>query len=131
MTVGTGAANTTLGSPTDSGAADADDDGGGVDCTFPNDPSICGCGNACVGNPDRTDYGLCQPCGSAGSGCVSEDIWCCSDSDCPGTMLCTTIDADADLGYHICVESSDLDPCTSVDDCYPGERCQAGRCRDG
>ncbi len=102
-----------------SGSGGASGSSSEVDCTFPNDPSICGCGNACGSD------GLCEACGPSGSGCSSSDIWCCGDSDCPGGMQCATLSTYADA-YHFC---DFLDACGSTNDCSPGDVCESGYCR--
>jgi hypothetical protein len=115
-------------SPADDGGGDGDggDDGGGaIDCTFPNDISVCGCGNAC--NSDGPSYGLCSDCGAGGSGCVTEDIWCCSDAHCPAGTQCSTLSSSSFVGYHLC---TDLPSCSTDDDCNFGEPCELGYCRD-
>jgi hypothetical protein len=115
-------------SSTGSGSTGSGSTGSGVDCTFPNEPSICGCGNACNGNPDSPSYGLCQRCGASGSGCPTDEIWCCSDGDCPNGTLCSTLSTSPNIGYHLCVSS--LEPCTTADDCFSGEVCSSGYCRE-
>jgi len=114
-----------------SASAGTDSSGAGMthtDCTFPNDSSICGCGNACVGDPNSPSYGLCESCGPNGSGCSSDDIWCCSDASCPAGLLCSTLSPSPNIGYHLCVP--DLAPCSSTGDCYAGETCGDGYCRE-
>ena len=117
----TGSGGSVGGSAGVSGSSSGGSSGGpAVDCTFPNEASICGCGSACASD------GLCRSCGSRGSGCVVDEIYCCSDSQCPAGTQCTTLSS-SPSGYHICI---DLDPCSSSDDCFLDEVCRLGYCRD-
>jgi hypothetical protein len=117
--VGSGSSTSTAGS----GGASS-----GTDCTFPNDPVVCGCGNACVGDPDAPDYGTCRTCGAKGSGCPADDIICCSDADCPAPRRCSAILAEpTPTEFQLC---STLDPCTVDEDCLAGETCYDDYCRD-
>lgn len=93
-----------------------------VICTFPNDISICGCGNACL-----TSSGTCQTCGIYGDGCPTDDIYCCADIDCPSGTHCSSLSTNPKVGYHICLA---LEPCSTTSDCTVAEVCQSGYCRD-
>ncbi|MCC7534575.1 MAG: hypothetical protein IT379_00095, partial [Deltaproteobacteria bacterium] len=57
-------------------------------------------------------------------------IYCCADGDCPSGTLCSTLSSSSAIGYHLCVSTSDIDPCSSTDDCYDGEVCRSGYCRE-
>ncbi len=120
-----GSGNSNEPSPEDTTSDAPEDDSGGVECTFPDHVSVCGCGNACVGA--GVDYGFCETCGPEGSGCSRDDIWCCADDECPSGTQCSTLSSSASFGYHICIE---LEPCLSDADCFD-EPCEEGFCRDG
>ena len=107
------------------GDPDSSDGGTELECTFPDDPSICGCGNECVG--DGADYGLCRECGPEGSGCDSDYIYCCADADCPSGTRCSTLSSSPNVGYHLCLA---LEPCEVDADCFLDEPCEQGYCRD-
>lgn len=91
-----------------------------MDCTYPHDVTRCGCGNACG------EDGLCQTCGANGAGCSTDEIYCCSDSDCSSGTKCSTLSSSSD-GYHLCLP---LESCSTADDCAYGEICKSGYCRD-
>jgi hypothetical protein len=110
----------------DSGGSTRDaGSGGGRECTFPADPSDCGCGNACADSS-----GLCETCGSRGSGCTRTEIWCCADSDCPSGTYCSTLSSSASVGYHLCLPSAEFDECTTSSDCFDPDECVSGLCRE-
>lgn len=92
-------------------------------CDFPNDASSCGCGRSCVS-------GLCRSCGTRGSGCNADDIYCCADANCPSGMYCDTISSNSEIGIHVCLTRSAFRTCVTSRDCFSGDVCSAGLCRN-